>query len=229
MEALLRWQHPEEGLLTPARFMDALEKTGLIVPVGEWILGAACAQSKAWQDEGLPALMVSVNISPRQFRQDAFIETVANALRQTGLNGGRLELEFTEEVLQEDEQRSIMVLNSLSKLGVKLTLDNFGSGMISLKSLMKFPIHAIKIDRSLIQDANHGVSGAVIARAAIDVARTFSIKSLAEGVETSEQLDTVRQIACDDAQGYLYSQPLPPSVVTQLIRENHPLHKDVRH
>lgn len=224
MEALLRWQHPEQGLLTPASFMGALEETGLIVPVGEWALRTACTQSKKWQEQGLPPMMMSVNVSPRQFRQSNFIDSVAQALRHARLDGSLLELEFTETLLREDEERSIQVLEQLSRLGVKLTLDNFGSGIVSFKSLMTFPIHAIKIDRSLIQDKTHGSGGAAIAKAAIEVAHIFQIKSLAEGVETSADLDRVQQIDCDDAQGYLYSRPLPADVIPDLIRGNRLLH-----
>ncbi|WP_054773879.1 EAL domain-containing protein [Methylogaea oryzae] len=226
MEALLRWQHPQEGLLMPARFMDALEETGLIVPVGAWILRSACEQNTAWQKMGLPPLAVSVNISPRQFRQRDFVDSVAAALERTAMRGSLLELEFTEDLLRENEEHSVRTLDSLNRLGVKLTLDNFGSGVVSFKSLMKFPIHAIKIDRSLIQDASHNASGAAIAKAAIEVAHIFHIKGLAEGVETSAHLDTVKRIACDDAQGYLYSPPLPPSAFAELIQGNRPLHEN---
>jgi diguanylate cyclase (GGDEF)-like protein len=218
MEALLRWRHPEQGLLTPAKFMTELESSGLIVPIGDWVLQQACAQTKSWQQQGLPSLAVSVNISTRQFRQSGFVDTVANALQENHLAASLLELEFHEATLWEDEEYSVQELNKLSQMGIKLSLDNFGNDMISFKSLTKFPIHAIKIDQSLIQQDSLHSSEAVIAKAAIEIARIFHIKGLATGVENESQLEMVRHIACDDAQGYLYGRPLPVNEASELIR-----------
>lgn len=217
MEALLRWRHPEQGLLTPAKFMTELESSGLIVPVGNWVLQQACAQSKSWQQQGLASLTVSVNISTRQFRQSSFVGTVINALQQNDLAPSLLELEFHEASLWEDGQYSVRELNRLSQMGIKLSLDNFGNDMISFKSLTQFPIHAIKIGQSLIQQDSIHSSGAVIAKAVIEIAHIFHIKGLAIGVENDAQLEMIRHIACDDAQGYLYGRPLPASEAGALI------------
>jgi diguanylate cyclase (GGDEF)-like protein len=224
MEALLRWRHPEQGLLTPAKFMTELESSGLIVPVGNWVLQQACAQNKSWQQQGLAPLAIAVNISTRQFRQSGFVDTVFNALRENLLAPSLLELEFHEATLWEDEDYSVQELNRLSQMGIKLSLDNFGNDMISFKSLTKFPIHAIKIDQSLIQQDSLHSSEAVIAKAAIEIARIFHIKGLATGVENEAQLEMVRHIACDDAQGYLYGRPLPVNEAGELIARCATLH-----
>lgn len=224
MEALLRWRHPEQGLLTPANFMADLENSGLIVPVGNWVLQQACAQNKSWQNQGLASLMISVNISPRQFRQSGFVDSVINALQENQTPPSLLELEFHEATLWEDDEYSVQELNRLSQMGIKLSLDNFGSGLISFKSLTKFPIHSIKIDQSLIQQNSLHSSEAVIAKAAIEIARIFHIKGLATGVENEAQLEMVRHIACDDAQGYLYGRPLPVNEATELIARYAALH-----
>jgi EAL domain-containing protein (putative c-di-GMP-specific phosphodiesterase class I) len=224
MEALLRWRHPERGLLTPAHFMADLENSGLIVSVGSWVLHQACVQSKLWQQQGLAALMISVNISPRQFRQNGFVDSVVNALQKNCVSPSLLELEFHEATLWEDDAYSVQVLNSLAEMGIKLSLDNYGSDMISFKSLTKFPIHAIKIDQSLIQQDSLHSSEAVIAKAAIEIARILHIKGLATGVENEAQLAMVRHIACDDAQGHLYSRPLPVNEASKLIARYVALH-----
>ncbi|MGZ5006528.1 MAG: two-component system response regulator [Methylobacter sp.] len=224
MEALLRWRHPEQGLLTPAKFMTDLENSGLIIPIGNWVLQQACAQNKSWQQQGLASLAVSVNISARQFRQSDFVDTVANILQTSQLDPSLLELEFHEATLWEDDEYSVKELNRLSQMGIKLSLDNFGNDMISFKSLTRFPIHAIKIDQSLIQQDSLHSSEAVIAKAAIEIARIFHIKGLATGVENETQLEMVRHIACDDAQGYLYGRPLPVDEASELIARYTSLH-----
>lgn len=224
MEALLRWRHPAQGLLTPPKFIHELETSGLIVPVGEWVIGQACMQINAWKKQGLEPLTVSVNISPRQFRHSGFVDSVIDALQKNRLEPACLELEFHEESLWEDEEYAIRKMNRLAQIGVKLSLDNFGRGLVSFKSLTKFPLYAIKIDQSLIQQDSPNKSGAIIARAVIEIARTFCIKGLAEGVETEAQLEMVRDIACNDAQGYLFSHPLPAHEATELIRRRTSLH-----
>lgn len=224
MEALLRWKHPEQGLLTPANFMTDLENSGLIVSVGSWVLQQACAQNKSWQKQGLASLMITVNISPRQFRQSGFVDSVINALQENCVDPSLLELDFHEATLWEDDEYSVQELNRLSQMGIKISLDNFGNDMISFKSLTKFPIHAIKIDQSLIQQDSLHSSEAVIAKAAIEIARIFHIKGLAAGVENEAQLAMVRHIACDDAQGYLYGRPLPVNEASELIARYASLH-----
>lgn len=217
MEALLRWRHPEQGLLTPARFMTDLEDSGLIVAVGNWVLQQACAQNKAWQQQGLAPLPISVNISTRQFRHNGFVDAVTDALQQYELPAAQLELQFNEVTLWEDEEYSSRELRKLAQMGVKLALDNFGNDMISFKSLTKFPIHSIKIDQSLLKQNSVDSKEVVIAKAAIEIARLFHIKGMAAGVENEAQLEMARHIECDDAQGYLYARPLPGHEATELI------------
>lgn len=217
MEALLRWRHAERGLLTPIAFMKDLEETGLIVPIGEWVIHKACEQNKKWQLQGLAPLIISINVSAKQFRQVGFAECVLNAIDLNQLNPELVELDFHEETLWEDEERSVEVLEKLNRAGVKLSLDNFGSGLISFRSLTRFPIHAIKIDQALIRQGALDSSGAAIAKAAIEIAHVFRIKGLAGGIETQTQLDWVKEVACDDVQGYLYSQPLPVEEATELM------------
>jgi diguanylate cyclase (GGDEF)-like protein len=220
MEALLRWQHPEQGLLPPARFMHDLESCGLIVAVGAWVLQQACAQNKYWQQQGYQPMLISVNISARQFRAVGFVDSVILALQKSHLEPCQLELEFHEANLWEDETYSLYTLNQLARLGVKLCVDDFGNDVISAKSLAKFPLHAIKIDQSLMQQSSPLSSEAIIAKAVIEIAGLFHIKGLATGVETESHLDMVRHIACDDAQGYLYGRPLPAGEATELIENN---------
>lgn len=218
MESLLRWQHPQRGLLMPGQFLHALESSDLILAVGEWVLQEVCAQGRAWQEAGMPSLPLSVNLAFRQLLQPNFPEIVANALKKTGMPPHLLELEISELSLTENEDRALVVLNRLHGLGVRLALDNFGSGRASFRYLCKYPFDAIKLDRSMIEDAAVSAEGADFARAVIQVAHVFKMKGLAEGVETREQQDMLRRLSCDDAQGYLYSRPLVADEATELLR-----------
>jgi diguanylate cyclase (GGDEF)-like protein len=218
MEALLRWQHPQRGLLLPGQFMHALESSDLILAVGEWVLGEVCRQGRIWQDESPEPLVISVNLASRQLLQANLADIVANALKHSGLAPSQLELEVPESSLMDNEDRVLMVLTRLHHLGVRLALDNFGSGRASFRYLCKFPFDSIKLDRSMIEDASSSAEGANFARAVIQVAHVFKMKGLAEGVETPEQLSLLRSLSCDDAQGYLYSRPLGPSDASELLR-----------
>lgn len=218
MEALLRWQHPQRGMLLPGQFMHALESSDLMLAVGEWVLRQVCTQGRAWQDEGVPPLTLSVNLASRQLLQANFAEIVASALEQSGFPPNLLELEIPESALSDNEERALIVLNRLHRLGVRLALDNFGSGRASFRYLCKFPFDAIKLDRSMVADVSVSAEGADFARAVIQVAHVFKMKGLAEGVETAEQLDMLRSLSCDDAQGYLYSRPLLPADASALLR-----------
>ena len=217
MEALLRWRHPDQGVLTPNSFMQDLEDTGLIVPVGEWVIRKACEQCKVWQDQSFPTLTVSINISAKQFRHNGFADGVLDAIDQLNVNPALIELGFNEETLWEEEERSVIVLDRLSQAGVKLSLDHFGSGSISFKTLTRFPIHVIKIDHALIAKASLDSAETAIAKAAIEIAHVFNIKGLAGCIETQDQLEWARRIACDEVQGHLYSKPLPVAEATELI------------
>lgn len=218
MESLLRWRHPQRGLLLPGQFIDALESSPLILEVGEWVLRTACAQSRVWQETAGAPVMMSVNLASRQLMQGNFADMVAAILQETGLAPQWLELDISEHALWEDEERAFEQVSRLNRLGVKLALDNFGNGRASFYYLRKFPFHAIKLDRRLTQDASTTAEGADLARAVIQVAHVFRMKGQAGGIETAEQLDVLRNLACDDAQGYLYCHPLPSEAATELLR-----------
>jgi len=218
MEALLRWQHPQRGVLLPGQFMHALEGSDLILAVGEWVLDEVCKQGRAWQQENAEPLVLSVNLASRQLLQHNFADVVAIALEKSGLPPHLLELEVPESALTDNEDRALVVLNRLHQFGVRLALDNFGSGRASFRYLCKFPFDSIKLDRSMIEDASSSAEGANFARAVIQVAHVFKMKGLAEGIETAEQLSLLRSLACDDAQGYLYSRPLVPADASALLR-----------
>lgn len=218
MESLLRWRHPEHGILLPGKFMDVLEHSPLMIPVGEWVLRTVCQQGRYWQDMGQSELTMSVNVSQRQLMQENFPETVAGILTESGFSPQKLELDVNECALWEDEARTFKVLTAISRLGVRLALDNFGSGRSSFHILRKFPFHSIKLDRGLVQEATSTADGADMARAVIQVAHVFRMKGLAGGVETQEQLETLRGLACDDAQGYLYCHPLASDAATALLK-----------
>ncbi len=217
MESLLRWQHPTRGLLLPGAFMNVLESSPLILEVGLWVLRSVCMQGQAWLTSSDTPLVLSVNLSPRQLLQDDFAEQVAAVLAETGLPPHCLELDISEHALWEDEACAFKQVTKLNQLGVRLALDNFGNGRASFYYLRKFPFHAIKLDRRLTQAASSSTDGADMARAVIQVAHVFRMKGLAGGVETAAQLNTLRNLAYDDAQGYLYCHPLPSDAATALL------------
>lgn len=219
VEALLRWQHPEMGLIAPLEFIPLLEETGLIVPVGAWVLQTACAQAKAWQATGLPPLRVAVNLSARQFHQGALADTVTAALRDSGLDARWLELELTETLLMEHADTSLASLHTLSAAGIQLAIDDFGTGYSSLSYLTRFPIDALKIDRSFVRDITHDSDDAAIVQAVIAMARSLGLTVIAEGVETKEQLEFLRRNRCNEIQGYYFSRPLAADAFAQLLRE----------
>jgi diguanylate cyclase (GGDEF)-like protein len=221
MESLLRWQHPQRGLLLPNQFMPALENTELMLRVGEWVLRTACAQGRIWQDVAKAPVSISVNLAPRQLMQNDFADKVQEILRETGFAPHLLELDIPEHALWEDEDQAFEQVSRLNMMGVRLALDNFGNGRASFYYLRKFPFHAIKLDRRLTQDATSTAEGADMARAVIEIAHVFRMKGSASGVETPAQLDTLRTLAYDDAQGFLYCQPLPVEAATELLERTH--------
>lgn len=220
MEALLRWQHPEQGLLMPRNFMQSMEETGILVNIGRWVLHEACKQNKSWQDAGHAPLVVAVNISGQELRSSDFIESVRHALAESGLEARWLELEIKEHDIEADEDLALTRLTEVSALGVRIALDNLGHSHIPLSFLTRFPIHAVKIDRSIVSDVATDANHAAVAKAVIAVARVLNIKGMAEGIETQEQLNFFRTEHCDDAQGYMFGQPLPPSACAELMRQH---------
>ena len=217
MEALLRWIHPQFGIVSPAQFIPLAEETGLIVEIGEWIVGEAARQNKAWRDAGLPHICVSVNLSPVQFRCADLFEKVAAAVRASGLEPSGLELEVTESVLMNDPTQTAATLRQFKELGLKLSIDDFGTGYSSLSYLKRFPIDALKIDRSFITDVTSSPDDASIATAIILMGHSLKLKVVAEGVETENQLAFLRVLQCNEAQGYLFSPPVPAEVAGKLL------------
>ncbi|HEY5318083.1 MAG TPA: EAL domain-containing protein, partial [Solirubrobacteraceae bacterium] len=220
VEALLRWQHPERGLLEPARFIQIAESTGLIVPIGEWAIEEACRQAAGWRDACAPdqsPLTVSVNISPRQIARSELASSVAKILDRTGLEASLLDLEITESVLLEDAEASARVLRELKAVGVRLVLDDFGTGYSSLSYLKRFTIDALKIDRSFVDGLGRDPENGAIVNAVVGMARALDVSVTAEGVETPDQLARLRASGCAFAQGYLFSEPIPPDDVPELV------------
>ncbi len=219
MEALLRWRHPRRGLLLPAEFIPLAEETGLIIPLGAWVLATACAQAKAWLDAGLDMVPVAVNLSPRQFRQKDLVQTVAATLAATGLPAAYLELEITEGLAMYDVEESIAVLHRLKALGTHIAIDDFGTGYSSLSYLKRFPIDRIKIDLSFVRNITTDPDDAAISEAIIAMSHSLSHTVIAEGVETTAQREFLTARHCDQMQGYHYSRPAPAADMERMLRE----------
>jgi diguanylate cyclase (GGDEF)-like protein/PAS domain S-box-containing protein len=217
VEALLRWQHPELGLVPPDRFISIAENSGLIVPIGEWVLRTACAQARKWQDEGLPAVPIAVNVSAVQFRQDGFRNLIKNVLRETGLPPQYLELELTESLLLTNADVMFSVLSELNEMGLQLAIDDFGTGYSSLSYLKQFPVKKLKIDRSFIKNVVLNQSDAAITTAIIGMAKSLGLKVIAEGVETEAQMSFLREHRCDEIQGYYFSKPITATEVADKL------------
>jgi diguanylate cyclase (GGDEF)-like protein len=219
MEALIRWQHPEIGMVSPAEFIPMAEETGLIVPIGEWVLQAACAQINAWQAQGLAPIPVSVNISSQQFQHQELLITIGRLLESSGIPPERLMLEITESVIMQNTDSTFDILNTLTAMGLRLLIDDFGTGYSSLSYLKRLPVFAIKIDRSFINDIATNPDDAAIIKAIIAMAQNLKLKVVAEGVETEEQLAFLRDEQCDVMQGYLFSRPLPAEEASKLLAQ----------
>ncbi|MDZ8189126.1 MAG: bifunctional diguanylate cyclase/phosphodiesterase [Nostoc sp. ChiSLP02] len=220
MEALLRWQHPTRGLVSPAKFIPIAEHNGSIVSIGEWVLRTACAQNREWQLAGLPPIRMSVNLSARQFEQVNLVEIVKQILEETQLQPSYLELEVTESSLMVDIQHSVKTLKELRELGVWLALDDFGTGYSSLNYLKRFPVNMLKIDRSFVQDVTSNSDSATVTDAIIALAKSLQLKITAEGVETQEQLDYLHERGCQEGQGYYFGIPAPADKITKILKEN---------
>ena len=219
MEALLRWRHPEFGLIPPLDFIPLAEETGLIIPIGQWVLKTACAQTKAWQDAGFPTLQVAVNLSSKQLRDKNLIDVVKLALKEAGIEARYLDLELTESVLMQDMDLANTILKELKAVGVSFSLDDFGTGYSSLSYLKRFPIDYLKIDRTFVHDITTDAFGAGLVQAIIAMANVLKIKVIAEGVETQEQLELLRHYGCDITQGYYCSKPLAVEAFTELLQD----------
>jgi diguanylate cyclase (GGDEF)-like protein len=216
-EALLRWKHPEWGLVEPARFVPLLEETGLVVPVGAWVLTEACRQAKAWQAAGLPPMRVSVNLSSRQFRSEALFDAVSEALRSANLAPHLLELEITESLLVENVDHAMGVMGKLKAIGTPISIDDFGTGYSSLGYLKRFPIDSLKIDKSFVRDIATSPKDAAIVKAISALARSLGIGLIAEGVEEPWQVEFLRGRHCTEMQGFLFSRPLPADLLPDAL------------
>ena len=218
-EALLRWNHPEKGLIQPAKFIPVAEESGLIVPMGEWVLREACSQLRTWQLAGLPHLRVAVNLSARQFREPHLPQRIAEIMAQSGLKDpGVLEVEITESLLMKNVVVASDMLQQLSDMGVRISVDDFGTGYSSLSYLQRFRLHALKVDQSFVRDITQGEDGAVIAGVIVDLAHKLKLSVIAEGVETLGQLKYLEQIGCDEMQGFYFSRAIPALEFEALVR-----------
>ena len=217
VEALLRWMHPDLGNLPPMKFIPLAEETGLIIPIGRWVLKTACAQNMAWQCAGLPAISMAVNLSPRQFQDDHLLQDIDDVLKETGLPPHLLQLEITEGIVMQNADRAVKLLDEIKSRGIRLAIDDFGTGYSSMSMMKRFPIDTIKIDRSFVRDLADNVEDRAIATAIINMGKALGLTVVAEGVETTEQDAFLRGHSCDEIQGYLFSKPVPAGEIPALL------------
>jgi diguanylate cyclase (GGDEF)-like protein len=220
VEALIRWQHPEHGMVPPQRFIGLAEESGLIVEIGDWVLREACRQAQSWIDAGLPPLTMSVNVSARQFEEARLVGRVAAALEESGLAPELLELEVTESLIMRDLQKSVEKMRELTAMGVSLSIDDFGTGYSSLSSLKTFPISRLKIDKSFVSELADNPDDQAIAMAVISLGHKLNLRVIAEGVETEQQRAFLRENDCDEMQGYLFSKPVPPAEIVAMLEKD---------
>jgi diguanylate cyclase (GGDEF)-like protein len=219
MEALLRWEHPDLGTVAPMQFIPIAEETGLIILIGKWVLKTVCLQSIAWQKQGLPALSIAVNLTARQFRDEHLLTDVTSILTETGMDPRLLEIELTESLMIHDVENTLRILTGLKAVGIRVAVDDFGSGYSSLALLQRFPLDTIKIDRSFVRDIGGTTEDTGLADAIIAMGKSLSLTVVAQGVETKEQADHLRLHACDELQGFYFKRPLPVDEFTQLLRD----------
>lgn len=218
VEALIRWTHPTLGAMLPVSFIPTAEETGLIVPIGDWVLHEACRQNKAWRDAELPPISVCVNVSARQFRERNLVERVVHALGESQMGGDSLELEVTESLIMQDIELTVSTMNELRALGVRISIDDFGTGYSSLSALKTFPVGRLKIDKSFIKDVARNPEDRAVASAIISLGQKLGMRVVAEGVETEEQVEFLRSNNCDEIQGHHFSRPVSPEEIVRLLR-----------
>ncbi len=220
VEALLRWEHPEWGVISPIQFIPIAERTGLIIPIGEWVLGVACLQNKIWQKAGFTSIRMAVNLSARQFRQKNLIEIVRRCLVKSALDPSLLELEITEGTAMNKADSTVRILNELKDIGVKISIDDFGTGYSSLSYLKRFPLDVLKIDRTFIKDVHLQPDSQAIAKAILAMAKSLNLSVIAEGVEAHEEVEFLKTNGCDALQGYYFSPPIPALDMTRLLEQS---------
>ena len=219
VEALVRWHHPTQGVISPVEFVPVAEDAGLITAIGEWVMHTACEQVRAWREQGLPLVRMAVNLSPRQFAQDNLIQMVREALHNSGMDPARLELEITEDMVLRNPERAEKLLARFKELGVRLVIDDFGTGYSSLNYLKRLPIDSVKIDRSLILDLPRSADAAALSRAVVAMAHSLDIRVTAESVETREQWEFLRDLGCEEMQGNYFSAPVPADIVASILQQ----------
>ena len=223
VEALIRWDNPSLGSVTPLQFIPVAEETGLIVPIGRWVLKTACAQNVAWQRQGLPPVRMAVNLSLRQLTDEGLLNDIQTTLRETGMSPDLLELEITESMVMHDPSRIIKILSQIKEKGVRLALDDFGTGYSSLAQIKQFPIDTLKVDRSFIRNVPNDSEENAITKAIISMGKILSLTVVAEGVETQEQMDFLKKRSCDEMQGFYFSRPIPPDQFAGLLQTQIPV------
>jgi len=220
MEALVRWDHPELGLLSPVEFIQLAEENGLIMQLGEWVLRESCIQNVKWQSEGIMDLCVAVNLSGYQLQHAEMLDTIRKVLKETGMPPDHLELEITESVIMQNADFAVSILSALSELGIKISIDDFGTGYSSLAHLKRFSVNTLKIDKSFVREVDLNSTDAAIATAIIAMGNSLNLNVIAEGVETQSQYDFLKFNNCDQVQGFLFCRPLPPEELIELLRKN---------
>jgi EAL domain-containing protein (putative c-di-GMP-specific phosphodiesterase class I) len=218
VEALIRWRHPVDGVLSPVYFIPAAEECGAIIPIGRWVLHEACRQAQAWKADGLDFNIIAVNISAREFDDSDFLDNVCEVLRETGLEPNRLELEITETVLMKNIQTSTAILHALRAMGIKISIDDFGTGYSSLSYLKRMPVDTMKIDQSFVKDISTE-NDDVLVKAIIAIGKNLNYKVIAEGVETQEQFEFLRRNSCEAAQGFWLHSPMPGLEFTKMLKQ----------
>ena len=220
VEALVRWQHPELGMVSPDQFIPIAEESGRIVPLSQWVLREACRQNCAWQQQGLPALRMAVNLSARQFVDDNLLNDIVTALNEVGMNPSLLELEITESTMMQNTEKTVQTLVELRSMGIRVAIDDFGIAYSSLSHLKRFPIDIIKIDRSFVKDIPGDNADEAIIEAIIAMSKSLKMAVVAEGVETAKQVQFLRERGCNQMQGYFFSRPIPANDFAKLMHKN---------
>lgn len=223
LEGLVRWEHPVGNMISPSVFVPLAEETGLIIPMGDWVLQTGCYQLKTWLDAGFPSMRLGINVSPQQLQKNEFADLVMQILRECDLPPACLNLEITETVIMQDMHQALETLKKVRSVGVTISIDDFGTGFSSLSYLKDLPADHLKIDRSFVQNLPFSSNEAGIARHIIDMAHGLGLKVIAEGVENQDQLAFLREAGCDEIQGFLISRPLPAEEITDLLTQNKPL------